>query len=172
MMLGMSLATLTVLHVVLSLVGMLAGAIVVVGMLGSRRLPVWSFVFLATTALTSISGFMFPVDGLVPPHVIGAVSLLALAAAAVALYAGQLAGSWRSAYVIGVFVGLYLNVVIGVVQAFGKLQSLQSLAPTPAALPHLVVQVVVLLIFVALGIMAAKSFRPEADASILPSEAD
>jgi len=170
-MLGMSLATLTVLHVVLSLVGMLAGAVVVVGVLASRRLPVWSLVFLSTTALTSFTGFFFPVERLVPPHIVGVVSLIALAVAAVALYVYQLSGSWRLIYAIGVLLGLYLNVLIGVLQAFQKLHPLQSLAPTPAAPPHLVAQVVVLLIFVALGVVAVKSFRPEGDASISPSEA-
>jgi hypothetical protein len=56
---------------------------------------------------------------------------------------------------------LYLNVFVGVAQAFAKLRLLQPLAPTQSEPPFLVTQVVVMAIFVAFGFVAAKRFHPE-----------
>src|SRR5207245_1218259 len=117
MILGMPTATFTMLHVVVSLAGILSGAVVLVGMLGSKRLDGWTALFLATTTLTSVSGFFFPRDHLLPSHVVGMISLAVLAAAIVALYAYRLAAAWRWVYVAGAVVAFYLNVFVAVVQA-------------------------------------------------------
>jgi hypothetical protein len=55
---------------------------------------------------------------------------------------------------------LYLNVFVGVVQAFQKLSFLQPLAPTQSEPPFIVVQVAVLLLFVVLGALAVRRFHP------------
>ena len=163
MILGMSTSTFTLVHVVLSLVGIFAGLIVVFGMLGSKKLDGWTALFLATTVLTSVTGFFFPFDKILPSHIVGIISLVVLAIAILALYALHLAGPWRWIYVVSAVVALYLNVFVGVVQAFQKVPLLASLAPTQSEPPFLIAQAVVLVIFVAVGIAAVRSFRPPTD---------
>jgi hypothetical protein len=164
MILGMSTSTFTLVHVVLSLVGILAGLVVVFGMFSSKKLDGWTALFLATTVLTSVTGFFFPFDKILPSHIVGIISLVVLAIAILALYALHLAGPWRWIYVVSAVLALYLNVFVGVVQAFQKLPLLASLAPTQSEPPFLIAQAVVLVIFVVLGVVAARSFHPPADA--------
>jgi hypothetical protein len=165
MILGMSTSTFTLVHVILSLVGIFAGLVVVFGMFGSRKLDGWTALFLATTVLTSVTGFFFPFDKILPSHIVGIISLVVLALAILALYALHLAGPWRWIYVVSAVLALYLNVFVGVAQAFQKLPFLASLAPTQSEPPFLIAQAVVLVIFVGLGIAAVRAFHPPADAS-------
>ena len=164
MILGMSTSTFTVVHVVLSLIGIFAGLVVLLGILRSRQLDAWTPLFLATTVLTSLTGFAFPRDHILPSHIIGAISLVILAIAIFALYSRQLARRWRWIYVIGALVALYLNVFVGVFQAFLKVPTLNALAPTQSEPPFIITQVVVMGIFVVLGIMAVRSFHPQSAA--------
>jgi hypothetical protein len=160
MVLGMSLETFTLAHVVLSLVGIASGFIVLFGMIGAKRLDGWAALFLATTVLTSVTGFFFPVAGFMPSHAVGIISLVFLAAALVALYVYRLAGTWRWIYVVGAVAALYLNVFVAVVQAFRKLSFLEPLAPSQSEPPFLVAQLVVMAIFIVLGILAVRRFHP------------
>jgi hypothetical protein len=167
MILGMSTSTFTLVHVILSLVGIFAGLVVVFGMLGSKKADGWTALFLATSVLTSVTGFFFPFDKILPSHIVGVISLVVLAIAILALYVLHLAGPWRWIYVVSAMAGLYLNVFVGVVQAFQKLPLLASLAPTQSEPPYLIAQAIVLVIFVGLGIAAVRSFHPPTDALAL-----
>jgi len=160
MVLGMSLAAFTQLHVILSLIGIGAGIVVLFGMLGGKRRPGWTALFLATTVLTSVTGFLFPFQQLLPSHIVGVISLVALAIALFALYVRRLAGSWRWIYVVTAVFALYLNCFVGVVQAFLKQPFLKPLAPTQTEPPFVIAQGVVLLIFVVLGFLAVRAFHP------------
>ena len=164
MILGMSVASFTTVHVILSLIGIVTGIVVLFGMLSAKRLDGLTAIFLATTVLTSVTGFFFHSASFGPPHVIGVISLVALAIAILALYVYRLAGSWRWIYVAGAVLALYFNVFVGVVQAFQKLPFLSPLAPTQSEPPFLIAQAVVLTIFLVLGGIALKTFRPEARA--------
>ena len=167
MILGMSTSTYTMVHVILSLVGIFAGLVVVFGMLSSKTLEGWTALFLATTVLTSATGFPFPRDHILPSHIVGVLSLIVLAIAIYALYSRHLAGSWRWIYVVGAVVALYLNVFVAVFQSFLKLPALNALAPTQSEPPFLVAQSVALLIFIALAVVAIRSFHPQPDTSAL-----
>lgn len=160
MILGMSTSAFTLFHVVLSLIGIGAGFVVVAGMFGSKRLNGWTALFLATTVLTSVTGFFFPVAQVLPSHIVGALSLVVLAVAIAALYGYRLAGPWRWIYVVTALVALYFNVFVGVVQAFQKVPFLNALAPTQSDPPFLVAQLVVLVAFIAIGLVALRSFHP------------
>jgi hypothetical protein len=160
MILGMSLSTFTTLHVIISLIGIVAGLVVLLGMLGGRKLDSWTAIFLATTVLTSATGFLFPFNKLLPSHVVGIISLVVLAIALLALYGLHLAGAWRWIYVATAVLALYLNVFVGVVQSFQKLAFLQPFAPTQTEAPFIVAQVAVLTIFAVLGFLAVKRFHP------------
>lgn len=162
MILGMSISTFTLLHVAISLVGIFAGLVVLFGMFSSKRLEAWTAVFLLTTILTSVTGFFFPVEKILPSHIVGALSLLVLAVTLMALYVYRLAGKWRWLYVASAVFALYLNVFVGVVQGFGKVPFLNALAPAQTDPPFIVAQAVVLLVFIYLGIKAARSFHPAA----------
>jgi hypothetical protein len=164
MILGMSTSTFTVVHVVLSLIGIVSGLIVLFAMLGGKRLDGWTALFLATTVLTSATGFFFPSSQILPSHIVGVVSLIVLAAVIFALYVYRLAGAWRWIYVAAVVLALYLNVFVGIVQAFQKLPFLQPLAPTQSEPPFLATQLVVLALFVLLGVMGVRRFHPEVKA--------
>jgi len=166
MMLGMSFSTFTMVHVIISLIGIASGIIVLFGMLEGRKSDGWTALFLVTTVLTSVTGFLFPFSGLLPSHVVGIISLVVLAAALAALYGFQLSGAWRWIYVIAAVLALYLNVFVGVVQAFRKVGFLQSLAPTESELPFVVAQTLVLAAFAVLGYLAIKRFHPEARALV------
>ena len=96
MVLGMTLSTFTLVHVLLSLAGLGSGLIVVFGMLAGKRFDGWTAIFLITTVLTSVTGFLFPVEHLLPSHIVGIISLVVLAVAIVARYALHMAGAWRS----------------------------------------------------------------------------
>jgi uncharacterized membrane protein SirB2 len=166
MILGMSTSMFTLVHVVLSLVGILAGLVVLFGMLGSKRQDGWTALFLATTVATSLTGF-FPRDHILPAHIVGVISLIVLAAAILARYGYRLAGSWRWIYVTSGVLALYLNVFVAVVQAFQKLPFLAALAPTQSEPPFVVAQVVVLLAFIVLGVFAVRSFHPPTHSQLL-----
>jgi len=161
MILGMSTATYTFLHVLISLVGICSGLIVMFGLLAGKRLDGWTAIFLATTVLTSLTGFLFPVEHLLPSHVIGIISLVVLAVAILARYALHLAGAWRWIYVVCATLSLYLNSFVAVVQSFLKVPALKALAPTQKEPPFLVVQLAVTAVSMVLGIFAVRQFRVE-----------
>jgi hypothetical protein len=129
-------------------------------MLGAKTLAGWTALFLATTVLTNVTGFFFPRDHLLPSHIVGIISLVVLTVAILALYVYRLVGSWRCICVTGAVVALYLNVFVGVVQAFQKLPFLQPLAPTQSEPPFLATQLIVMAALVVLGIVAARKFHP------------
>jgi hypothetical protein len=162
MVLGLSLATFTLLHVVVSLIGIVAGLVAMVGLLKSKPLPGWTGLFLLTTILTSVTGFFFPVEKLLPSHVIGIISLVLLAVACLALYGQKLAGPWRWIYVLTAMISLYLNVFVLVIQSFLKVPPLHALAPSvpPSEPPFAIVQGIVLVFFVVTTFLAIRKFRP------------
>jgi hypothetical protein len=160
MIAGLSIENFTILHVAISLIGIVSGLVVLVGMLRARRLPGWTALFLATTVLTSVTGFMFPINGLTPAIVVGVISIVILAIALMALYVKHLSGAWRWIYVTTALAALYFNVFVLIVQSFQKVPALQKLAPTQSEPPFSVTQGVVLVAFLVLGTMAARRFRP------------
>ena len=161
MILGMTLATFTLFHVVISLVGIASGLIVAYGLLGGKRFDTWTAIFLLFTVLTSVTGFFFPITHLTPGLVVGVISLVVLAFAIFARYALNLNGIWRLAYVISAMLALYLNVFVLVAQLFLKVPALKALAPTQSELPFKIAQAVALTIFIVLGALATIKFRDE-----------
>jgi hypothetical protein len=163
MVLGMSLETFTMVHVVVSLIAIVTGLLVAWGMLNGTRNEGWVGIFLLTTALTSVTGFLFPVP-LSPPlpsQIFGYITLAVLIPTLVGYYAFDLAGAWRWIYIGGALLVLYLNVFVLVVQSFQKIPLLKPLAPTQAELPFVVAQGVIFLLFCGLTVIALRRFRPE-----------
>lgn len=165
MILGLSVAAFTQLHVLISLVGIATGLVALAAMIANRRLGGWTAVFLATTVATSATGFLFHSKAIGPPHIVGAISLLVLLAAVVALYGRHLNGRWRPVYVVTAVFALYLNCFVGVVQAFQKLPPLNALAPKGNEPPFLIAQAVLLAASLVLGWMAVRRYRPAAGAA-------
>lgn len=160
MIAGLSIENFTILHVAISLIAIASGLVVLAGMLRASRLPGWTALFLVTTILTSVTGFMFPISGVTPGIVIGLISIVILAIALTALYVKHLTGAWRWIYVMTALVALYFNVFVLIVQSFQKVPALQKLAPTQSEPPFSVTQGVILAAFLILGTMAARRFRP------------
>jgi hypothetical protein len=164
---GFYVNAITLIHVLLSLVGIGAGFVVLYGLLTAQRLDGWTKVFLYTTVATSVTGFAFPFHQLLPSHKVGIISLVVLAVAIAARYSGRLIGSWRWIYVISAMIALYLNVFVGVVQAFEKVPALKALAPTQSEPPFKFTQLAVLTLFVVLAIVATVKFRTESATTLV-----
>lgn len=161
MILGMSLARFTQVHVAISLVGIAAGFLMIFGMMAGKRMPLMTALFLITTVLTSVTGFMFPYHGVTPGIVIGILSLLLLLVALIARYAGHLNGGWRGFWVISAILAQYFNFFVLIVQSFEKFPSLHALAPTQKEMPFKLVQLVTLVVFIVLAVVSYRKFHPE-----------
>jgi hypothetical protein len=153
------MATYTLIHVLISLVGIFTGFVVLWGFLTGNRLNNWTAVFLATTVATSATGFGFPFERLLPSHKVGIISLVVLAVALFALYGRRMAGPWRKVFVVCAMLAQYLNVFVALVQAFRNVPALKTLAPTQTETPFKVAQLVVLILFIGVTIAAARRFR-------------
>jgi hypothetical protein len=160
MTLGMSISTFTLVHVSLSLIGIITGFIVILGMFGAKRMNGMTALFLLTTVLTSVTGFGFPNAHITPGIIIGIISLVALAIAIVARYVGHLHGASRWIYVVTAVLAEYFNVFVLIAQGFRKVPALHSLAPTGTEPPFKIAHGLALLIFVVIGIFAVKKFHP------------
>ena len=162
MILGMSLSIFTTVHVIISLIAIISGIIVMFGLLGSNRRSGMTAIFLLFTILTSVTGFLFPFEKLLPSHMIGILSLVLLAIACFALYGMKLSGAWRWVYVVTAMISLYLNVFVLIIQAFLKVGPLHALAPSvpPSEPPFAIIQGIVLVFFVIVIIGAVRRFRP------------
>lgn len=154
-------AAFTLFHTALSLVQLVSGIIVVIALVGSRNGGPWLWVYLISAIATSVTGFGFPVDKFLPSHAFGVVSLILLLLVILARYNFHLAGAWRWIYAVGLVITVYLDAFVAIVQAFLKIPALHALAPTGSEPPFAIAQAVLLIIFVALGIAAARNFRGE-----------
>lgn len=154
-----ALPAFTVFHVAVSLAAVFSGFVVLFGMIAGERLDHWTAFFLATTVLTSVTGFGFPIKGMTPGLAFGVISLAVLATAIYARYQRHLLGNWRRVYVVGGLFAFYLNFVVLIVQSFQKVPALHALAPNQNEPPFLAVQVVSLVAFLILGTMAFRRFR-------------
>jgi hypothetical protein len=150
----------TIVHVVVSLIGILSGLVVLCGLFTANRMCGWTMLFLVTTVATSVTGFGFPYHGFTPAIILGILSLSVLTAAIAARYAFHLAGSWRWIYVVGAVVALYFNVFVLVVQLFLKVPALHALAPKGSEPPFAIAQGIVLVLFILAGIKAVRQFHP------------
>lgn len=160
MVFGMSLATYTVIHVVISLVGIVSGLIVLFGMFSSKRLDGMTALFLVTTVLTSVTGFGFPFVHVTPGIILGILSLIVLALCIPARYTFHMAGKWRATYVITAVIALYFNCFVLIAQSFQKVPALHKLAPTGNEPPFAIAQGILLVLFIVAGIRATKKFHP------------
>jgi hypothetical protein len=148
-----------VVHVLICMAAIVSGFVIVFGMIGGKRLDGWTALFLATSALTSITGFMFPFEKVTPGIIFGIILLAVLAVTVPARYTLHMHGAWRSIYAVGATLSLYLNVFVLVVQLFEKVPALHELAPTGSEPPFAIAQLVLLVAFIVLGTIATRRFR-------------
>ena len=152
--------TFTLVHVVLSLVGIFSGLIVLSGLLRAHPMNGWTLLFLVTTVATSVTGFFFPFKGITPAIILGILSMIVLILAIAARYALHLTGAWRWVYVVSAVIALYFNFFVLVVQSFLHIPALHVLAPTGSEPPFAVAQGIVFVLFLVAGILAVKRFHP------------
>jgi hypothetical protein len=129
-------------------------------MFASHRLPGTTALFLFTTALTSVTGFLFPIHAFTPALGVGILACVILVVALFALYKERLAGAWRWIYVITAIVSLYLNVFVLIAQSFMKVSALNALAPTQSEPQFAITQAATLVLFIVIGLIAVANFRP------------
>jgi hypothetical protein len=149
----------TKIHVAISLIGIASGLVVAFGLLGGKRYDGLTALFLGTTIATSVTGFGFPIHGFTPAIGVGILSLIILTVAVIARYALKLAGAARWVYVVTAMTALYFNCFVLIVQSFQKIDALHALAPKGNEPPFAIAQVVLLLLFITLTVMAVKRFR-------------
>jgi len=155
------MTTFTFVHVLISLVAIASGVVVGLGLVGGKRMDGLTALFLTTTVLTSVTGFLFPYKGVTPGIIVGIISMVMLAIAIYARYPKQMAGGWRKTYVITAMIALWLNVFVLLVQSFEKVPALHALAPTQKEPPFAIAQVTVMLIFIIWTVLAAKRFHSQ-----------
>ena len=160
------MSALTLVHVAISLVGIASGFVVVWGLLTNRRLDGWTLVFLATTVATSVTGFFFPFEKLLPSHILGIISLMVLAIAIVVRYPRKMHGGWRRTYAVTAVIAFYLNFFVLIVQSFMKIPVLHDAAPTQQEAPFVISQTIALAVFVALAILSVIRFRRDAGQTV------
>lgn len=160
MIFGLSVATYTLLHVVLSLAGIVAGLVVAGGLIAGARPERCAAVFLVTTIAANVTGFGFPFVHFLPSHAVGIISLVVLVVVIVAHYVKHFAGRWRTTYAGGLVVATYFNVFVLVAQLFKRIPVLFVAAPTQSEPPFVLTQSLVLALFIWLGVAAVKGFRP------------
>jgi hypothetical protein len=166
MVFGMSLATYTLIHVIISLIGIGSGLIVLFGMFGGKRLDGMTALFLATTVLTSLTGYGFPFEHVTPGIILGILSLVVLAIAVTARYSFRMAGKWRAIYVVTAVIALYFNCFVLIAQSFQKVPALHALAPKGNEPPFAIAQGILLVLFLVAGTLAVKKFRLGAAGSV------
>lgn len=159
MTLGLSLAAFTQLHVFISLVAIATGIIALVAFARGAWLAKTTHVFLWTTLLTNVTGFMFPFNGVTPAVIVGCISTIVLVFTFLALYRSKLQGGARTVYAITATIALWFNCFVLVVQSFLKIPALHELAPKGNEPPFAAAQGVVLIACVALGFFSARKAR-------------
>ena len=155
------LTVITLFHTGISLVAIVSGAIAVINLFRSGSVRFWTNLFLVTAVVTSLTGFVFPLEAITPAQIVGILALIILAVVLLAYYRFQVAKAWRWIYAAGMVASLYLLVFVGVVQAFQKIAFLNGLAPTGSELPFVIAQGATLVFFAVVGILAAMRYRPE-----------
>jgi hypothetical protein len=152
-----------ILHVALCFIALLAGALVLIALCRGRREPTWDAVLLLSTALISLTGFALPSPPGTPTpdpaRIVGAIELVVVVIAALALYLGHLARAWRGTYIASIVLAVYFNAFVAVAQAFLKIGFLHAFAPTGKESPFLIAQLVTLALFVVIGVTAFKRYR-------------
>lgn len=175
MIIGLSVPTFTVLHVVISLIAIASGLVVVFGLVGSHRLPKLTALFWIMTVLTTVTGFMFflsPTQArmVTPAAATGIFATLFFVLGLIALYGKQLFGRWRWIYAVSATVSLYLNIFVLIVQSFQKLTIINptaTLTPPfsgppfapPTDFHFIVAQGAALVVAVILGVVTVLKFR-------------
>ncbi len=160
MIFGLSTATYTLVHVIISLVAILSGLIVLRGMLRSDRMDTMTLVFVVFTALTNLTGFGFPIHGQTPALTLGLISSVVMVVEIVARYMFGMRGFWRPVYVVTAVTTLWFNVFVLIVQSFQKIGPLHALAPNGTEPPFAVAQGIGLIAFAVAGYLAVRRFRP------------
>jgi hypothetical protein len=148
------MSTFTLIHVAISLIGIVSGLVVVYGFLTGNKLRAWNALFLVMTILTSVTGFFFPFHGITPGIVVGVISLVVLAVAVLAWQKG-----WSKTYIVTATIAEFFNVLVLIVQSFEKIAPLHALAPKGTEPITNVAKLVALLLFVVLAWVAVRRGR-------------
>ncbi|HEX2859612.1 MAG TPA: hypothetical protein VHP58_05405 [Alphaproteobacteria bacterium] len=149
----------TLFHTALSLVALLLGFGAIATLFNHQGARRFTKPFLITTTLSIITGFMFPFTGFTPAIGTG-IAALAVLLMMLAAYKFKLRGHWRTVYVGGMVASVFFQMFVTVAQSFQKIPALNAYAPTGAEPTFAIAESIVLLVFVAIGVAAARTFRP------------
>lgn len=147
-------------HVLISVAAIASGILVVWGLLSSSGMSTLTAVFLLTTLLTNLTGFLFPFKSFTPAIGVGIVGTVIMAICLAARYLKQMENGWRGVYVVTAVLSLYFNLFVLVVQLFQKVPEFNAYAPTGSEPPFAIVQGLVLLACLVAGFLAFRRFHP------------
>jgi hypothetical protein len=154
------IAALTLFHVIVSLIAIVAGVALAYGLISGKRFDRWTALFMLTTAVTVLTGFVFPYNGFTPGIGVGIICVLVFIPTALSRYRFGMAGFWRPVFIVGALALFYFNCLVFVVQSFQKIPPLNALAPTGGEPIVGIVQAVVFLAFLIVGYLSLRRFRP------------
>jgi hypothetical protein len=155
----------TLVHVIITLIALLAGLVVLGGWISGVGFRNWTWVFLSFTALTSVTGFLFPFHGITPAIVVGILSLILLSVSVYSLVRLKLSGRARKVYVVTAHTALYFNFFVLVAQLFQHIPALVELAPHQAGPFFGATQGLIFILFLGLGIGAYRNFGSGAESA-------
>jgi hypothetical protein len=139
-------------HILVSLVAIVAGIGVCRDMLKGRLRGIWTKPFYGMILLTLLTSFLFPITGMTPGLAIAILGMVIFVPLAVTLLRPVFRTVWgRSAFVVGTLALFYFDCLVLVVQAFQKIPLLHAVAPTGQEVPVIVCQILVLSAFLYLG---------------------
>lgn len=156
------LKTFTLIHVIISLLALVAGLALLFAWRGGKAQPGLATATLVLLLATSITGFMFPFIKFLPSHAFGILSLILLAGTLVARWSQRLAGRWLTVYGATLAIAVYLDAFVALVQALQKIPALNALAPSDKSPGFMITQGLLLVVFVLLGRSAVRGLRGSA----------
>jgi hypothetical protein len=151
---------LTLIHTVVSFIAMGFGFGAVARLFGADFGRRWTKCFFVTATFVTLTGFIFPFTGVTPAFATGIVATVIFLAWLLARYRFRLVGLWRSIYAASIVASLYLLVFVTIAQAFQKIPFLSALAPTQSEAPFTIAQAVAVVLFIIVGVIAMRRFRP------------
>ncbi|WP_119390132.1 hypothetical protein [Taklimakanibacter lacteus] len=150
---------LTIVHTILSFVAIGVGIKAIVGLFQGAHSNWWTRRFFELALAVTFTGFIFPFAGVTPAFATGIVSAVILIAWFLA-HRAHIVGAWRWIYVLAMVASLYLLIFVTIAQAFQKVPFLNALAPTGSEPPFAIAQAIALVIFIVIGTLAVRRFRP------------
>jgi len=151
-------------HGISGLIGICAGARVVLGILTGKPLMRWPTVFLKSSLVASATGLLFPFHHLSLTYWAAISAVYVSGAAVLALRKFHLAGHWALFFALSLLLVLYLNFVVVIAHVF------EMLIPTQPKPLFLITEFLAALLFTGFGLFTVRRYRNQSARSTARSQ--